>query len=90
GLKNYASVVTSPQLRDALVNTGVYIAAFLVFSVVLPIVVALLSRRVGGRAKTVYQAIIFVPFLVTPVAAAAVWRWLLSDSGGAIPTALKG
>ncbi|MCU1481777.1 MAG: glycerol-3-phosphate transporter permease [Subtercola sp.] len=88
GLQNYVSVVSSQQLRDALVNTGIYIAAFLVFSVVLPIAIALLSRQVGGRAKTAYQAIIFVPFLVTPVAAAAVWRWLLSDSGGAIPTVL--
>ncbi|UFS60643.1 carbohydrate ABC transporter permease [Subtercola endophyticus] len=89
GLQNYVSVVSSQQLRDALVNTGIYIGAFLVFSVVLPIAIALLSRQVGGRAKTVYQAIIFVPFLVTPVAAAAVWRWLLSDSGGAIPTVLQ-
>ncbi|MBO1741246.1 carbohydrate ABC transporter permease [Leifsonia sp. TF02-11] len=89
GLQNYASIVASPQLHNALVNTGVYIAAFLVFSVVLPIAIALISRTVGGRAKTVYQAIIFVPFLVTPVAAAAVWRWLLSDSGGAIPTVLR-
>lgn len=89
GLQNYASVLTSPQLHTALANTGVYIAAFLMFSVALPIAIALLSRRVGGRAKTVYQAIIFVPFLVTPVAAAAVWRWLLADSGGVVPAALR-
>jgi len=89
GISNYTSIVTSPELRQAVINTLIYIGAFLVFSVVLPIAVALLSRQVGGRAKTIYQAIIFVPFLVTPVAAAAVWRWLLSSPGGAIPTVLQ-
>jgi multiple sugar transport system permease protein len=85
GFDNYATVLSLPELHQALGNTALYIAAFMVFSLLLPVVIALVSRRIQGRAKTVYQALIFVPFLVTPVATSAVWRWLFDENGGTIP-----
>lgn len=84
GTRNYTSVVEQPELHRALTNTAYYIAAFLVFSLVLPVVIALLGRTVGGRAKNIYQAMIFVPFLITPVAGCAVWRWLFAPDSGLI------
>lgn len=90
GLENYRLVMDQPEMRAALANTGWYIAAFLVFSLVLPVIVCLASRRVEGRAKAAYQALIFVPFLITPIATSAVWRWLLAPEGGAISGALSG
>lgn len=81
GPQNYVDVVQLPELHTAIVNTVVYISAFLVFSLVLPILVALLAKQVRGRARTVYQALIFVPFLITPVATSAVWRWLFAPQG---------
>lgn len=89
GLENYRQVLEQPELRTALINTGWYITAFLVFSLVLPVVIALATRRVNGRAKTIYQALIFVPFLITPVATSAVWRWLLAPEGGAVSSAFS-
>lgn len=89
GFDNYIDLLHNKDLAAALTNTGVYIAAFLVSSVVLPLLVAVLSRRVHGRAKTIYQAIIFVPFLVTPVATAATWDWLFSPYGGIIGSSLQ-
>ncbi|RZU66093.1 carbohydrate ABC transporter membrane protein 1 (CUT1 family) [Microterricola gilva] len=86
GTENYTTVLTLPELHQALLNTGVYILAFLVFSLLLPVAIALLARRVKGRAKTVYQALIFIPFLLTPVATSAIWRWLFAPEGGTIPT----
>jgi multiple sugar transport system permease protein len=85
GLDNYATVLTLPELRQALANTGIYIVAFMVFSLVLPVVISLVARGVHGKAKTFYQALIFVPFLITPVATSAVWRWLFDENGGTIP-----
>ena len=87
GFDNYVAVAQLPEMRIAILNTVVYIAAFLVFSLVLPIVIALVSRQVQGRARTFYQALIFVPFLITPVATSAVWRWLFAEQG-AIATVL--
>jgi multiple sugar transport system permease protein len=89
GLGNYIDLLHNKDLATALANTGIYIAAFLVSSVVVPLLVAVLSRRVHGRAKTIYQAIIFVPFLVTPVATAATWDWLFSPYGGVIGSSFK-
>jgi len=81
GMDNYVNVVQLPELHTAILNTIVYILAFLVFSLVLPILIGLLARQVKGRARTIYQALIFVPFLITPVATSAVWRWLFADQG---------
>ncbi|MBS3183042.1 sugar ABC transporter permease [Leucobacter sp. Marseille-Q4368] len=85
GFENYTTVLSLPELHQALWNTLVYTLAFLVISVALPVVFALIARRVDGRAKTVYQALIFVPFLVTPVATSAIWRWMFAPEGGTIP-----
>ncbi|NLG55592.1 MAG: sugar ABC transporter permease [Rhodococcus sp.] len=85
GLGNYSEVVTIPELHQAVGNTLVYITAFFFVTIVLPVVIALMSNRVSGNAKTFYQALIFVPFLVTPVASSAVWRWLFNPDDGMIP-----
>ncbi|WOP19515.1 sugar ABC transporter permease [Raineyella sp. LH-20] len=90
GFKNYATLMQDQDLGRAVLNTIIYILAFLLFSVVLPLVIALLSQRVHGRAKTIYQALIFVPFLVTPVATVAVWRWLFDPYDGIIVVTLRG
>ncbi|MEZ2388044.1 carbohydrate ABC transporter permease [bacterium RCC_150] len=84
-VQKYAKVLSLPELHQALINTGLYILAFLAISVALPLVFALLSRKVRGKARTAYQALIFVPFLITPVASSAVWRWLFAPEGGTIP-----
>ncbi|MBM4569079.1 ABC transporter permease subunit [Rhodococcus hoagii] len=87
GLDNYATVMALPELRVALRNTVLYVLAFMVFSLVLPVGIALLSKHVSGRAKKAYQALIFVPFLVAPVASSAIWRWLFNPDTGIIPRA---
>lgn len=89
GLDNYATVLTLPELHQALWNTVIYTVAFLVVSVALPVAFALISKRVDGKAKTIYQGLIFVPFLVTPVATSAVWRWLFAEEGGTIPAVAR-
>ncbi|HEY9356128.1 MAG TPA: sugar ABC transporter permease [Arthrobacter sp.] len=85
GTQKYATVLSLPELHQALLNTALYILAFLVISVALPVAFALLSRKVEGKARTAYQSLIFVPFLITPVATSAIWRWLFAPEGGAIP-----
>ncbi|MGC0419380.1 carbohydrate ABC transporter permease [Embleya sp. AB8] len=88
GLDNYRRVLALPELHDALINTGWYVLGLLPFSVVIPVVIALLAQHVQGRSRAVYRALIFVPTLVTPVATAAVWRWLLEPEGGPVTRAL--
>ncbi|MFI1236327.1 carbohydrate ABC transporter permease [Nocardia salmonicida] len=82
GTANYERLLDLPAFWGALGRTGTLILGLLPFTVVLPVVIAMASRRVTGRARTVYQALVFAPFLVAPVAAAAVWRWLLHPGTG--------
>lgn len=89
GLSNYTALFHDRELGKAVINTILYIVAFLVCSVILPLVIALMSRRVSGRARTIYRALIFVPFLVTPVATSAVWRWLFDPYDGVIVIVLR-
>jgi multiple sugar transport system permease protein len=81
GASNYQQVLQMPELRESIITTVIYIVGLLPFSIVLPVIVALISRRVRGRGRAFYQSLIFVPTLMTPVATAAVWRWLLDPSG---------
>ncbi|MEU8782770.1 sugar ABC transporter permease [Streptomyces sp. NPDC048637] len=84
GLDNYRRMLDSPELGDALWRTVEVILGLLPFSLVIPVVVGLLTRQLGGRAKAVYQALVFAPMLIAPVAGAAVWGWLLDPRGGVV------
>lgn len=84
GLDNYAEVLALPEMRAAVINTGLYILAGLVFLVLLPTCAVLIVHRLGRRASTAYQALIFLPYLVTPVATGALWRWLFAERTGVI------
>jgi len=84
GLANYERLFTLPDFGSALGRTAVLILGLLPFTIVVPVVVGLLARRVRGRAATVYQGLVFAPLLVAPVAGAAVWQWLLDPRSGAV------
>jgi len=88
GLDNYRRLLELPDLGHAVGRTFLVIVGLLPFTLLVPVVVGLLTRRVRGRARTVYQAMIFAPFLVAPVAAASVWLWLLDLHQGVVNRAL--
>ncbi|MFC4128763.1 carbohydrate ABC transporter permease [Nocardia rhizosphaerae] len=82
GTANYERLFDLPAFWGSLGRTASLILGLLPFTVGLPVLIALASRRMHGRARTFYQALVFTPFLVAPVAAAAVWRWLLHPGSG--------
>ncbi|MGW5112934.1 carbohydrate ABC transporter permease [Nocardia sp. NPDC004123] len=88
GTANYAQLVHLPSFWASVRRTIWMIAGLLPFTVALPVLIALAGRRVGPHARTVYHALIFAPFLVAPVAVAAVWRWLLHPRTGFVDRVL--
>ena len=84
GSRNYERLFTMPDLGSATWHTIVVIAGLLPFSLVLPVIIGLLTRRVNGRARALYGAMLFAPMLVAPVASAAVWQWLLDPGAGLV------
>lgn len=84
GTGNYERLLDLPELGDSVWRTVWVIVGLLPFSVVVPVLAGLLTRHVHGRMRTVYQALVFAPMLVAPVASAAVWQWLLAPRAGAV------
>ncbi|MGW4248822.1 carbohydrate ABC transporter permease [Nocardia sp. NPDC004722] len=88
GMANYQRLMDLPAFWASVRRTVWMIVGLLPFTVALPVLIALVSRRVSPRARTAYHALIFAPFLVAPVAVAAVWRWLLHPRTGFVDSVL--
>lgn len=84
GADNYRRLLELPAVGDSLWRTAILILGLLPFSIVLPVVIAFATRNVNGRARVVYQSVVFAPFLIAPVAGAAVWQWLLDPGAGIV------
>lgn len=81
GLTNYRSLLDSPDFRDAVVNTGFYWLAPLVPMLAGAFLLAMAVRSRLSKLSPIYRPLIFVPQVMAPVAAALVWRVMLSNSG---------
>ncbi|MFT3854672.1 MAG: sugar ABC transporter permease [Ilumatobacteraceae bacterium] len=82
GWHNFKDILGLPELRRAVTVSGWTMLGLVPFTLVLPTVAALATQRMRPRSRSIYRAAVFLPVLITPVVAAAVWRWLLSTSGG--------
>lgn len=88
GLDNYRGVISSSLFGAALVNTALYLLAAIPLKVILPIPVAIFIWSLGRRGET-YRVIVFLPTLISFVAASVAWVWLLSPLGGYLAVLLE-
>jgi multiple sugar transport system permease protein len=89
GLSNFEKLFTLPEMGRALVNTLIYTVGVLPFSIILPLVVAIFTDRIGGRWRTLYRTLIFVPMIMAPVAVSAIWNWIFNPMGGIVNRTLQ-
>jgi multiple sugar transport system permease protein len=88
GLENFRYIFTHPDFLQAVLNTAIYILAMLPFSVVIPMILAIVTNNLSNRAKNIYRALFFLPMIMPPVAISAVWRWLMHPVNGLINSIL--
>lgn len=75
---NYGDVFTDSQFRTVALNTVVMTLGSVLIAVVLGLLLALLlNRQFFGRG--VVRTLLITPFLITPVAAALLWKTVLLD-----------
>ena len=90
GLDNYARILGADSVRETTVNTLIWTVFSTFFSFAIGFGAALaLNRSFPGRG--LLRGVLLIPYVISAVAAAYVWRWLLhSDFGvfGAISMAL--
>lgn len=84
GLDNYRRLFALPAVGQSVWRTVEVIVGLLPFTIGLPVLVGLLTQRVQGRLRALYQSLVFAPLLVAPVASAAVWGWLLDPRAGVL------
>lgn len=89
GLANYSAVLRAdPDFWHALAVTLWFVLGTVPATLILGYLLAeLLHRPIRGR--TVYRALFFMPYIVSPVAAAAIWRWIFDTDYGLANAALQ-
>lgn len=78
GVQNYIAVVKDSQFWTVAVNTVVLIVVVVLVSAFLGLLLALLLDR-AFLGRGVVRTLLITPFLVTPVAAALIWKTTILD-----------
>ncbi|MFI9488264.1 carbohydrate ABC transporter permease [Promicromonospora sp. NPDC052451] len=81
GLANYAEMLGSGVVRDALVHNLLWTLFFLVVPMSMGLVGAFLLSRLR-RNQAFFRVLYFIPYVLATVVSAAVWRQLLDPDGG--------
>ncbi|GAB2687949.1 carbohydrate ABC transporter permease [Nocardia thraciensis] len=78
GLRNYVDVFRDSQFRQVTLNTVIMIVGTVIVAVVLGLLLALLLDR-AFLGRGIVRTLLITPFLVTPVAAALIWKTTMLD-----------
>jgi ABC-type sugar transport system permease subunit len=81
GLHNYRALLSSPDFHQALTNTLFYWLVPLVPLLGGALLLALAVRSKLAVGSRILRPVLFVPQVMAPVAAALVWRVILSNTG---------
>ncbi|GHG48611.1 carbohydrate ABC transporter permease [Streptomyces griseocarneus] len=80
GLENFRALLEDEQFWVALRNSGLYVLLVVPFTVLLPLLLALLvQKRLPGVAF--FRSAFYTPVVASVVVAALIWVWMLDDRG---------
>jgi glucose/mannose transport system permease protein len=82
GLHNYRDLFNNERFQIDVRNLGVFTLAFVVGSLVLGFVMALLLEK-GVRFENFFRSVYLFPMAISFIATAIIWRWLLNNGSGA-------
>ncbi|MET0423410.1 MAG: sugar ABC transporter permease [Actinoplanes sp.] len=83
GFANYTKVLTDPDFRAALKNTGVFITVSTAAHLILGLAFAMMlnTSLLSGVTKAIFRIVFILPWLFTIAVIAVIWRLLLDPSG---------
>lgn len=83
GLENYIRMFNSEEFWSVLKNTAVYTLGTIPLNMGFSLLVAyVLHKKIYG--KKLLRTLFFAPVVISPVAAAVIWRWLYDPNFGLI------
>jgi sn-glycerol 3-phosphate transport system permease protein len=89
GLRNYSSIAASGELSGTVLRTLVYSVVVVALSVTLGLALAVALNR-PGRVYAFVRGAVFSAYVVSWVAVALLWMWILDADGGLLTAILKG
>ncbi|MET9413132.1 sugar ABC transporter permease [Streptomyces klenkii] len=80
GLRNFRDMAHDEQFWVALRNSGLYVVLVVPFTVLLPLLLALLvQKRIPGVAF--FRSAFYTPVVASSVVVALIWGWMVDDRG---------
>ncbi|MDN3311708.1 sugar ABC transporter permease [Microbacterium oryzae] len=83
GFQNYADLVSAGDFLRALGNTGMYVAVVVPLTLAIGLVLASLLAQ-PFRGRSIYRALLFVPYIAPVAGSALIFSYLLSPLGGVV------
>jgi len=82
GFDNYQRLLHDPAFWAALKRTLIYTLAVVPLTFVASLGTAYLLVSPYSRGKTVARVIFFLPWLISPIIAGVIWRWIFGENFG--------
>lgn len=82
GWDNYISVLRDPVTLQIMVNTGWYLLILIVFSFLLPYIMAFVNSFLMSKGRSWYKVLLFVPSMISLVVGAIVFQWIFNPLTG--------
>ncbi|MET7280569.1 sugar ABC transporter permease [Kribbella sp. NPDC005582] len=84
GLDNYQRLLQDDAFYSALVRTLVFTAGVVPLTLVLSLSTAVLLVTNYTKGKAVARIIFFLPWLISPIIAGVIWRWMFGENFGLV------
>ncbi|MFI5734913.1 carbohydrate ABC transporter permease [Kribbella sp. NPDC051587] len=84
GLDNYQRLVQDDAFYAALTRTLVFTAGVVPLTLVLSLSTAVLLVTNYTKGKAVARIIFFLPWLISPIIAGVIWRWMFGENFGLV------
>jgi multiple sugar transport system permease protein len=88
GFANFQDVFNNSQVRDSLVNTGIYVVFGVVLSVAIGAYFGLLLQR-NFRGRGIVLALMVLPWALPGVVEGVIWSWIYDPTFGVLNSSLK-
>lgn len=82
GLHNYIRLFRDRVFWKALVNTVIYSVLVVSVSMILGLIIASILNEKWFRGSAVFRTILYVPYIVSTVAAAMIWSYMYDSRNG--------
>ena len=89
GFKNYINIFQDTTFRNALLRSLIFVFSTVIGGTIIALTLALCLYSINGRMKNVFRGLILIPYLVSGVAAAIMWRFTFSKNAGLVNTIIS-